>query len=258
MKRMGELIFSAVLAVGVILSGQVQADSLSGLSLKDPYLRLSVGGGKSSYSKGMWHSPGPGDPDVYFNLNGKKPFVGTVAIGATMAPGLRGELALTGTGRQSVTGTWSYTVPTVPGPHADITSASVRSTALMANAIYAPMEATQPEARIQPFLLGGIGIAANSVGDWTRTNAAAVRPVRTFEGRTSYSFAWTAGVGVSVNVSKTAAKPIYLESMLQYIDFGTARGGSTPLPGMGTSTPITPFQFKHSAAVLSVGLRIPF
>jgi opacity protein-like surface antigen len=258
MNWIGKSVFAFVMGVGLFGSGAVQAEGLKDLKLVDPYLRFSIGMGSASYSNGKWHPPGTGDPDVFFDLNGQKPMVGSIALGGTMAPGVRGELALTTTNRQTVTGTWTHTVPTVAGPHADITNANVRSTALMANAVYAPMEITQPGARVQPFILGGLGLSANKVGDWTRTNAAATQPVRTFEGRTSVSLAWTVGLGASIDVSRSGSKPVFLEATVQYIDFGTAKGGGTPLPGSGTSVPITPLQFKHSAAVASLGLRIPF
>lgn len=68
-------------------------------------------------------------------------FPSAADLGVTLNPDCAGGGgALNLFGEKDVTGTWTHTVPVVAGPHADVNT-SVRSTALMVNVVYAPLEA---------------------------------------------------------------------------------------------------------------------
>ncbi len=157
---------------------------------------------------------------------------------------------------EDTSGSWSYTVPATPGPHADV-STTIQSNALMANIVYDLPNMGKGRFGIQPYLLAGVGMAWNKMGDWTRTNAASSRPSRTFEGDTNTDLAWTLGAGVSWNVGKNRSGPIKMDLLYQYFDLGSAQGGSTPISGGGSSTPVNPLEFDVSSQVISIGVRIP-
>lgn len=177
-----------------------------------------------------------------------------MALGFDMSNGFRGEIAATHMFSQDISAPWSYTVPATTGPHADITT-SVSSTALMANGYYSFDLGGDP--RYSAFVTGGVGVASNRVGEWTRTNASAARPVRVFEGASNASLAWNVGAGLSFDLAPRGSRPIFLDLSYRYMDFGTAEGGSTPLKGSGNSTPVQPFTFDVTSHVIGVGIRIP-
>lgn len=224
------------------------------------YLRLGIGAGSYGITDGNWAPPGAAplgsDPVVFFDLSEPDGVAGTVGIGRQLRIGLRGEIAFTGFESKDVSGPWSYTVPATAGPHADM-STSIQSSALMANVFYDLPDIGTGRYSAQPFLTAGIGLARNKMGDWTRTNAAASRPSRTFEGDTNTDLAWSLGAGVSWNVGKSKSHPIKLDLMYQFFDLGSAQGSSTPLAGSGSSTPVSPLKFDVSSQVISVGVRIP-
>jgi opacity protein-like surface antigen len=95
------------------------------------------------------------------------------------------------------------------------------------------------------------------MGNWTRTNAAATQPSRSFEGDSKTNLAWSLGAGVSWNVGKNANGPIKMDLTYQYFALGNAQGGGTPLAGSGTESPVNPLEFDISSQVVSVGVRIP-
>lgn len=226
------------------------------------YLRLGIGADKLDTSNGQWAPPGASpkgsDPVVFFDLSDPDGVAGTVAFGRQLRIGLRGEISFTGFDSKDVSGPWSFTRPATPGPHADV-STSIQSNALMANVLYDLPSVGAGRFSAQPFLLAGVGIAWNKMGDWTRTRTSNItRPTRTFEGDTNTEFAWTLGVGLSWNVGKSKSGPIKVDLMYQYFDLGNAQGGSTPLSGNGSSIPVNPLEFDINSQVISVGVRIPF
>lgn len=216
-----------------------------------PYVRAELGGAYGSPSGGYWLPPGyPVDPRVNFDLSGKTSGFGSLNVGYDWMNGFRADVGLLATGTSSITG------PHVTaGPHADITSASVSTTAVMANLFYSPLEQQGINARLQPFLTAGMGIANNSVSDWTRTNTA-VSPVnRTFSGATHTDLALAVGLGVSYQLTAPGVRPIILELAYRYYSFGSAEGGATPQKG--ASVPMQPLSFRNNMGVVSLSLRIP-
>ena len=129
----------------------------------------------------------------------------------------------------------------------------------MANVFYAPLEARGSNSVFQPFVTAGLGVAQNEVGDWTRLNTAtgAVRRTRTFEGDTTSNFAWSVGLGASLQVTRPGKWPIIVETAYRYYDFGEAKGSSTPLPNQGLGQPVEPLTFEHTSHVVTLGVRIP-
>ncbi|WP_295537318.1 hypothetical protein [uncultured Thioclava sp.] len=218
-----------------------------------PYVRAEIGAGRTSLNDAYWLPPGyPADPRVNFDLESKNGGLAAIAFGYDWMNGFRGDISLIATSKTGLKGPW--TSPT-PGPHADITAGSVRTTALMANLFYSPLEQQGVNSRIQPFLVAGIGLAGNKVGQWTRTNAAAATPVRTFEGSTTFSPAFSVGVGVSMQLTNVGTHPVMLEASYRYYQFGKAQGGSASTSAGGT--PVQPLTFNTSDQVLSLGIRIP-
>lgn len=221
-----------------------------------PYVRFEIGGSHRSLNDAYWLPPGyPSDPKVTFDLGSGSGTFGGVALGYDWMNGFRGDIELLSRGRMDLSGPWTSPAP---GPHADITGGTVRTTALMLNVYYSPLEKKGVNSRVQPFLTAGFGVASNQVGDWTRTNLAdADRPVRTFAGDTKTSIALSVGVGVSLQLTKAGQHPVILDASYKYYYFGEARGGATPLPGNGNSEPVQPLTFHPSDQVLSISIRIP-
>ena len=219
-----------------------------------PYVRFELGRGHMSYDDEHWLPPGyPGDPKVTFDLEGGNASLGAIAIGYDWMNGFRGDISLFAAPKMSIAGNWSGPLP---GPHADITGGSVQSTGLMVNLFYSPLEQRGVNSRIQPFLVAGLGLSRNAVGDWTRTNPSAPSAVRTFEGDTSVSPAFSLGFGVSVQLTPPGSRPVMLEASYRYYNFGDASGGATPLAGNGSS-PVRPLSFTPTDRVISISIRIP-
>jgi len=199
--------------------------------------------------------PGAGDPRVFFSTSDDDTaFVGA-AVGFDWMNGFRAEGALLSAGKIDATGPWSYTVPVVPGPHADITSASVRTTALMGSVYYSPLEQRSVNSRIQPYLVAGLGLARNEMSDWTRTNAASATPVRTFEGRSKVDIAYSVGLGVEMQMTRPGQHPVLVDLSWRFYDFGTAEGSTTPLTG--GQPPREAFNVDRTDSVVSLGVRVP-
>lgn len=218
-----------------------------------PYARVEIGGAAQSFKDAYWLPPGyPADPRVTFDLGDKNTGFGSVAVGHDWMNGFRADLSLSITGRSDIAGNCSSASDgTACATHADITGGSVKTTALMGNVFYSPLEQRGSNSRFQPFIVGGLGIASNDVGDWTRENAGS----RTFLGDRTTDLAWSIGVGMAYQVSKPGKRPVILEASYRYYDFGTAKGSATP--ATGTSLPVEPLTFNTTSQVLSVGLRIP-
>ncbi|MBI1416073.1 MAG: hypothetical protein GC146_02515 [Limimaricola sp.] len=155
-----------------------------------PYARVELGAAMASFGDAYWLPPNyPTDPKVVFDLGDGHPGFGSIALGHDWMNGFRADVGLVMTGKSGLAGPWSYTDPSTPGPHADITGGAVHTTAVMASLFYSPLEQRGSSARVQPFLVGGVGFASNAVDDWTRTNFTAPRDDRTFSGATTSSFA---------------------------------------------------------------------
>lgn len=260
----GRIIAALTTAASLTLGSAVQAQdnaSLFGTQSASvtygPYVKLELGGAGQANDEGFWHPPGAADPDVFFDLSSKTAGYGGVAFGFDWMNGFRGDVSLLRFGDSDVSGDWSRTVPKKPGPHASV-DASTNTTAMMVTGYYSPLEQQGRNVLIQPFLSAGVGFARNTMSDWERTNSAAGRPVRKFEGDASNDFAWSVGLGVAFEIMRAPGRtPIILEAGYKYFDLGTVSGGDKPIGNTGNSSPLEPFQFDNQQHVVSVGIRIP-
>lgn len=254
-------ILSVILGTGVAFSAQAGGGPLFGVlpagGGQEPYVRLELGQAMPSLDDASWLPHGQADPQVFFDLDANNRSFGAIAYGYDWMNGFRADASLSFTGPSSVSGPWSYTVPDSEGPHAEIADASVRTTALMGNLFYSPFQHRGTNARVQPFIVGGLGLASSRVGEWTRWNPDSDREYRTFEGATNTDIAWSVGFGVSVQLNKPGARPVMIEAAYRYYDYGTAEGGATPLPGNGSEAPRRGLNWHHTDQVVSLGIRIP-
>lgn len=223
-----------------------------------PYLRASVGSATPSFDNGYWRPPGfDPDPEIRFDIDGDSVIKGTIALGYDWQ-GWRGELAFSHFGDSDTTGPCSSASDgSSCAIHASIDSARLETSTLMANAYYAPFEARGSQSVFQPFIVAGVGFARNRMGEWTRSNPGATRPIRTFEGNNKTSLAWSVGVGASYQVTRPGRWPVLLEGSLRYYDLGSAEGGAQAVPGNGNSRPVQPLKFDVRHVVFELGLRIP-
>mgnify|MGYP001814691612 CR=1 FL=1 len=225
-----------------------------------PYLRLDVGRAAPSYGGANWRPPGfDPDPEIRFGLSGDDSVThGSLAVGFDWQNGWRGDVGIVGTGTDRLAGPCiGASDASDCSVHADIESASIKTTGIMGHVFYSPFEAQGSNSPFQPFFVFGAGVARNKVGEWTRVNAGSLRPSRTFEGDSTSSLALSVGVGASYQITKPGEWPIILEGSIRYFDFGEASGGSTPLPGNGSEGPVRPLTFDTSQSVVSFGVRIP-
>jgi hypothetical protein len=222
-----------------------------------PYARFEIGRSDYSADNGYWHPPGyPADPQINFNLSAKDAGFGALAIGYDWQNGFRGDVSLSVSGSANVAGPCSSASDGTPcTTHADISDASIRTAAIMGNVFYSPLEQAGNDSRFQPFLVGGIGLARNKVGQWTRYNAGAGTPTRTFQGDTSVELAWSVGAGAAYQLTRPGEWPVMLEASWRYYDYGTAQGGAQPVGG--GSQPQKPLTFDNTAHVIAIGLRVP-
>ena len=260
----GGLIVAAAVSAS-LLSGSADAqetESLFGVDSASvtygPYARLEFGGAFPSFGDAYWLPPGQSDPRIDFDADGDNTGFGAVAFGFDWQNGLRADVSIFGTGTSQVTAPCSGASDgSSCSTHADISDASVSSRGVMANVYYAPLEARGSNALFQPFVVAGIGVARNEVGQWTRVNPSSGRPERIFEGDTTSDFAWSVGVGASMQITRPGKWPVIVEASWRYYDFGTASGGATPLPSNGNGVPRQPFSFEAREQVVTVGIRVP-
>lgn len=249
----------SVLAAGPVISQD--GGSLFGIERPasvtyGPYVRAGLGFESSLIRDGFWESPGPSDPLVLFDLDSDDAAFASVGAGFDWMNGFRGDVSLSFFGDKDVSGPWSSTIPSTPGPHASI-STSVSSLAMMGTVYYAPWERTGKGARFSPYVSAGLGFARNDMSAWTRTNPVSTRPTRQFEGNVETNLAWSVGLGASWQIHRQGNRPILLDAGVQYFDLGDAVGGAQPLPGSGASTPRQPFTADMDAVVVSIGIRVP-
>ena len=224
----------------------------SGSVTYGPYVRLDYGQARPQLDDGQWHSPGPADPVILFDVNSENATFASVGVGFDWLNGFKGDLSYSKFGSVDVEG-----IHTTAGDHADMTT-TASTTALMATAYYSPLEQQGNNSRVQPYLSAGVGVARNTMDDWTRTNLTKTRKQRTFEGATTSSAAWSVGLGVAMELKRDRGKtPMIVEMGYRYFDLGTMQGGSAPLPSNGNSTPQIPFEYSNRQQVVTVGIRIP-
>jgi len=236
-----------------------------------PYARFELGTARKSVGGGFWQPPGflkvtDPDPQINFNLDSGNSNFRSVAIGYDWQNGFRGDISLSASGSATVSGLCqsasnsSPCIDSEPDPllnesHADISDASVSTTALMANLFYSPLEQRGSNSVFQPFVVAGVGLARNKVGSWTRVNPRAGKAPRSFAGDTNTGLAFSVGFGASMQVTRPGKWPVIIEAAWRYYDYGSANGSSTPLSG--GEQPVTPLTFDTSEQVISLGVRIP-
>lgn len=254
-------IFLAVSAPAAVAqeSGESLFGTRSASVTYGPYVRLEAGAAGFLPGDAYWLPHGISDPRINFDADAGTEGFGAVALGYDWQTGIRADVSVFATGTSNVTAPCaSASDGSSCDIHTDMSEASVKTTGVMGNLFYAPFEARGSNSIFQPFVVGGVGIASNEVGEWTRENLAnTTRPTRTFEGDTTTDLAWSVGVGASLQTTKPGRWPILVEASWRWYDFGTASGGATPLPGNGTEEPRQPFTFDNTAQVFSFGLRIP-
>lgn len=263
--NLGVFVASSVVALAAVASGAGAQDvgRITGGRVASvtfgPYIRAELGAARVSPENGYWLSPGQSDPKVTFDLDGDTAGYGALAFGYDWQNGIRADVALIGDGRASTMGPCaSVSDASSCSLHADITDASVSTTALMVNLFYAPTEARGSHSVFSPFVVAGVGIASNSVSNWTRENTdGSDRDFRTFEGAKTSSAAWSIGIGAAWQVTRPGRRPVIVEVGWRYFDFGKAEGGATPLPGNGQSEPRQPLTFGVTDQIISLGVRIP-
>jgi opacity protein-like surface antigen len=223
-----------------------------------PYVRLELGGAMPDPGGAFWDPPGTSDPRISFDASAENAAFGALGLGFDWQNGIRADLSLFATGTSDVTARCaSASDGSSCSTHASITDASVSARGVMASVYYAPLEAQGSNERFQPFVVAGIGVARNKVGDWTRENPTSDRTTRKFEGDTSSGLAWSVGIGASHQVTEAGRWPVIVEAAWRYYDFGEASGGSTPLPGFGSGEPREPFTFDNKSQVVTFGVRVP-
>jgi opacity protein-like surface antigen len=223
-----------------------------------PYGRIEIGRSLPSPRDGSWLPPGASDPRIGFELDGNDTTTGAVALGYDWMNGFRADFTFLMTGSSDVSGGCSDVANGTPcSDHVDGVEAPLKTKAVMASLFFSPMEWRGSSSIFQPFVVAGAGVAWNEIDDWSRDNARANRPVRRFEGDTTSGFAWSVGVGASLQLTRPGKWPVLLEASWRYYDFGEAKGGAMPLPDNGMSTPRKPLTFDNRSQVISIGLRIP-
>lgn len=231
------------------------ADAAGGWQSPGNYLRLELGGAFGGAGDASWLPPGyPADPRVFFDLDLDTTAMAAIGIGRNYGNGWRGEVSLNVFGKTDFEGPWSFTIPDTAGPHASV-EGSVRSVAVMANG-YRDFATS---GKITPFVTVGLGLAQNTMSDWTRINPDAGRTRRSFEGDSDTGLAWSVGAGVSWDVGPVfGSAPAKLDLSWRYFDLGSVSGGTEPLPGSGAGgNPVEALNFDVNDHVIAIGLRIP-
>ena len=223
-----------------------------------PYVRLDLGGVIPDPGDAFWDPAGADDPRISFDASADNAAFGALGLGFDWQNGIRADVSYFATGTSDMTAPCASASDGSPcSTHASITDASISTHGVMASVYYAPLEAQGSNAPFQPFVVAGIGVARNEVGEWTRENPASGRPSRTYEGNTSSGLSWSVGIGASYQITEPGRWPVIVEAAWRYYDFGEASGGSTPLPGFGGSEPRQPFTFDNTSQVVTFGIRVP-
>jgi opacity protein-like surface antigen len=252
----------AAVAATLALAGPIAAqdgESLFGVTSAGvtygPYVRAEIGIGRSDWGDAYWLPPGPADPKVFFDFGNNDSATGGVAVGFDRMDGFRFDVSLNASGDRDATGDWSSTAPSTPGPHAEITRAEIRSTVLMANAYFSPLEYMGRDEVVQPFVTAGIGVAWNRMSTWTRTSELSPQPERSYEGDTTTDFAWAVGAGIAWSAARWQGRPVLVDVTYRYRDLGEAKGSTTVI-GTG-GEPREPLTVENRDHSITIGLRIP-
>ncbi|WP_152003433.1 hypothetical protein [Roseobacter sp. TSBP12] len=157
LSRLAPLALSVALTTAMTAPLTAAPDNLPGAGLASvtygPYLRAEFGMATTDINDGSWQPHGyPSDPQVNFDLSGEDGSFGTVAMGFDWMNGYRFDLGMTFSESMSVSGPCaSASDGSDCATHADITSATLDTSALMGSLYYSPLEApakTPPSIRL--------------------------------------------------------------------------------------------------------------
>ena len=219
------------------------------------FFRFELGAASPAANDAYWLPSGyPSDPKVSFSLNMNRGAFGSLAVGHYWQQGVRSEIALSGFGTTSFTSPPGTTSPPTATTHAAV-SGNTNSVALMANGYYTPY--IKALGQVQPYVSAGLGISANTMGTWTRTNPTVSPAVRSYDGNTTLSLAGSIGVGVEIYLGEASGKPTSLDLGYRYFDLGKVAGSANPSAGGGGS-PVAPLTFNKTEQVVSLSLRVWF
>ncbi len=240
----------------VLPTGEVGAAASAGSGQGGPgnFVRLELGGAYGSAEDASWLPPGyPSDPQVFFDLDMDTSAMVAFGFGRDYGNGWRSEVSVNLFGRTDFEGPWSYTVPADLDEHASM-EGSARSLAIMANG-YRDFDSG---SALTPFVTMGLGIAHNSMNEWTRINPDSDRTRRSFDGGSDTGLAWTVGAGVSWDVGPVfGSAPAKLDLTWRYLILDPVSGSTTATDGSGDDNPVEALNFDLTEHVIAIGLRIP-
>lgn len=152
---------------------------------------------------------------------------GAFGIGARVTPVFRTAIVFAAEGGYRFSGD----LPQAFGLFNETVRVSVRSFQTTVN-LYGDLGGVLNLGRWNPYLTGGIGVAANQTGDTQVSFGAIGGPqtgsVTTPSSATRASFLWTAGAGLQYQLTGSSA----LDLSYQYVDAGSFRTGSLEGPGL--------------------------
>nr|WP_246717316.1 outer membrane beta-barrel protein [Oricola nitratireducens] len=245
---------TAILAVGALGASLATASAGDGY-----YIRGELGGSWSSSDTATWTTPG-GEYQM-MDLNNSGSFAGGIAVGTYVKPYLRTDFSYTYLG--------NFDLDSCKIPRGNATCGESHNTGTVNSHLFmlnGYLEKETPIAvgtsMITPFLTAGIGAALHDFGTWNHMGSGLAPQFattgRNFEGKNKWDFAWTLGAGVSVDMTKTTKRPMFLDVTYRFTDAGTAQGSDQPLPGNGNGIPQNAYSADIVTHSVFVGLRIPF
>jgi len=245
---MGQTMKSFRLSITAALTATLlSAAAGSALAFDDLYVRGEVGGTWQNSDSASWTTPGGTFQDMKLDTSGSAS-VG-VAVGSYFVPNIRGDLSYTFLGRFDLDSCKLTAGNSDCGTSRN--TGSLNSHLFMANLF---VEAPQPfmvgSATVTPFVTAGLGAAVHDFGTWYHEPSN-----RYFQGETSTDFAWTAGAGASVDVSKAVNRPAFVDITWRYTDAGTAKGSTEPVAGGSSATEAYNVDLRSHS--IFVGLRVP-
>ena len=236
------------------------AQSMASAGPEGWYVRGELGVVSLATNEGYWWGPGgpPGDPRITFSLNDPMTLTGAGGVGYDWGNGLRVDGTIGVVGSLQVDGTFlSASDGTTTGHATDIHGAA-SAFAVLGSLYIEPLRLAGYDSALQPFLTGGVGVAAVSMGEWNRNAPVppATHAARSWTGSSQTNLAWTVGAGVSIELEDLIGGSGFLDLAYRYTDLGQVQGGSVST-GPGGSSPTEPFNFRLASHVVTLGLRIP-
>jgi opacity protein-like surface antigen len=179
-------------------------------------------------------------------------FLGDVGVGFRVSPVFRIEATYLHLGSMDFRGNFA------PGPGS--ARASVSADIGMANAYIDLDTWTTPVlaridpmlGKLQPFLVGGLGVTVNHNGD--ETDSLGGVPVNSFAGADHTDFAWALGAGVGYPI----CDGVVVDLMYRYLDLGQRLTGTVLSDSSGARAVQTPDTANLQTHVVTVGLRWTF